>query len=367
MIWEKRWSVLFLLFCSGYVNAIDLTVLKTTEIKLPDTFGGGYATNVGKHILIADVKEGNLVLFDKKGNLLSTSGSKGVGPGEMLTPLKMAFRNGFVLVSDIMRMGIHRFRLENEKLTEPTFIKLMFTPLDIEWANDDALVVGYHQGAAKVGWAQLVSLKDKGHAVTSLISREKVLGMSAEKERAVTVRNESLAASYLVTVCEPMVFTCWGGRMRIVARNLESGKEYVFGENGRFYREPADTKALEKIYALHAQGSVADEAKERDERDKLCLINSMAATQNSLFVGFQSPAPKNKNVKNTVLQQYNHEGRLIGDIVLSSFFERENIEEQDIMVQAFDDHRDGELLVMEYVVPSDEAPLRMLIHTIQVK
>lgn len=357
--------ILFFFLCSGFTISVEITVVRTIELELPDSYGMGFAAVAGDYFLLADAKEGNILIFDKQGKFLSAQGRKGVGPGEMLVPYKMAYKNGYILVSDIMRMGFHRFKLENEKLTEPDFVKLPFHPRDIDWLNEKALVIGYFQEAGgKIGWAQVVPMSGKDHPVSSIISREKVLGLSAEQERKVTVSRESLGAPDLITVSGSMIFTCWGGKMRIVARNQENGKEYVFGESGLFYEEPVDTKELEKLYHLQER---ADKVKVSEEQNKKCIITSLAATKMNLFLTFQSPVHRNNYVKNHVLQKYAHDGTFLGEKELSSFFNRNTANEHDVVILGLDNVRDEALFLLEYLEISEDESRKILIHNIQIK
>lgn len=357
--------LLFFALCSGFTVSVEIKVVRTIELEVPDSFGMGFAAVAGEYFLLGDAKEGNILIFDKQGKFLSVQGKKGVGPGEMLTPYKMAYNNGYILVSDIMRMGIHRFKLENKKLIEPKFAKLPFHPMDIAWLNDKALVIGHFLGAGgKAGWAQVVPMSGKDHPVTSIISREMVLGLSAEQQKKEVVSRGALSAPDLITVYGSMIFTCWGGKMRIVARNQENGKEYVFGDIGQFYEEPVDTKELEKLYHLQER---ADRVKEQEERNKKCIITSLVATKKNLFLTFQSPMHKKNNVKNHILQQYAHDGTFLGEKELISFFNRNNADEHDILIFGFDNSRGEELFVYEYVEMPEDESRKILIHNIQIK
>ena len=363
MLKKTVWTIGLLIIGFGIHGvAFDLSVVKTVKLQIPDDFDAGWAIAAGDYFLLNDVKNAKVLIFDNNGKFLFSQGQKGLGPGEMLTPTMMAYKGGSLLVADLMRQGVHRFRVTNGRLREPDFVKLGFHPRNIAFDGDGIVVVGIFRTKTGLSWAQRISIADENHELKPLIRWDTLLGISFEKIRKSLMRLKAIGGNELCSVGGRVLFGCWGGNLRILAHHLDSGKHTVFGNPGRYYKPPRDTGKLERLYQSH---DLSEKRKISREREKICMVRSIAATRNDLLLIYRTPLINPKGKAAFVLQRYTHDGVFRGEKVLTELFRHSGLDSKHIEVQSFEDQRDGAFLIVEYL-EGDDGSRGCFVHNVRL-
>jgi len=294
------------------LRAIKIEVQRTVKLDVPEeyTIGNAYAISEGRFIML-DAREGQALLYNKEGKKIRTIGRSGVGPGEMLVPIALTERNGLVLISDLMRQGVHLFRLEENDMKVIDFLKVGTNPDSICILGDWVVCLGYWFESGKNWWAKGFKLDEKQNKGHCILTQEQVLGMSDEIARSRIEERAAIGALNLCTAYGSRFYTCWGGHMRIVFWDDDVKTLKVFGTQGSYYEKPLASKRLLQYYQRRNDKAMEEEYK------KLNKIKSMAATREAFYLLFDK---KSVQPAITVLQKYSVKGDFLGETVLTDVF-----------------------------------------------
>lgn len=330
--------------------------MESIRLQVPEDFGIGNTGVLSEdQFVLLDAKLGRVMFFNGSGQLSITVGRQGVGPGEMLCPLKIAKNENHVVIADLLRQGIHLFRLGKKGMQAKHFFKVSAHPTDVCIWGEWIVAIGYWNDGQKGWWGRKMKLIGDKEEHQLFIANHVVFG---EEERVTDTKDKverraALGASSLCTSNGNRFYTCWGGQMRILL--LEGGNKDVriFGHKGSFYQKPVPSVRLMKAYRQREQKTV--------ERELLglCQIKSITATSEAFYLMF-TRAGKGVGSKETILQKYTTDGVFEDEMILSDSFPKAKVEEMQFSLQILKVNKLESLYLTQYQEYPDKRPERYI-------
>lgn len=312
---------------------------------------------VHDRIFMLHRRNAQIYVFNETGKLLSKSGKKGEGPGELLSPSKMAYHNDKILLGDSQRQGFYQIQLKNNELGSPTFHRTGSNVLSLALFNDKMMTTGeYRFFADLLWWSSQYSLADVEKSHRPLISYMQLWNIDSNTEVMNEYRQKTLLNSNtFCTIYDNLAFACDQRNLRIMSVNLKTYDVKAFGEHGKYHKKiPVDEKAIQDMYAKMDSNGLLK------EWDKVPANIGLFATQKYLFLVFRTPYV-NKQEKH-ILQKYSQQGILISEYILSDTLKPMNGENRRYLsgFQATHGFRDDSFYCFEYYEDSDGEPIHKL-------
>jgi hypothetical protein len=338
---------------------MEIELIRSVKLHVPETYTFGTFGNGQEHFFLTDVKNAKVIIFDKDGRVVCEYGEKGVGPKEFLGPRKIDSTNQQLLVGDYKRLGVHVLRVEKNIVSSHDFIKLDYVPDDVCFAGDKMVFLGYWSDGERAWWARGFHEKKGKKEPEPLITQEFVMGISDEESRKNGINYSSLGASNLCASAGTKLFTCWGGRMRVVSLDLKDRKLGEFGNTGKYFVTPQATEPLKNALLN------GDYKRCMEMTKRMCRIESIAANEHYFYLTYRTGV-LNKSIMSTILQQYRHDGVFMGELILSDSFSIKDVEWNYLVIDALSDKRVDQLYVHQ-MFEDNEGERTYLVHQVKVK
>ncbi len=352
----------WLLNCSTLLLAIELKKVESIKLQVPEGFSIGNTGILSENrFVLLDAKLGRVLLFNGSGQLIATIGRQGVGPGEMLSPLKIEKKGNQVVIADLFRQGVHFFTWDDDALEVPHFFKVSAHPLDVCFSGDWIVTIGYWSDGSKTWWGRKMKLVGGKEKFQSFLPSYVVFGEEegAKDTQEKIERRAALSASSLCTSYGNRFYTCWGGHMRIILLDGDKKDATFFGHSGKYYTKPVPSVRLMKAYRQREEKALAQELL------GLCQIRSIAATSNAFYLIF-TRVGKAVGQKDTILQKYTPDGVFLDEMSLSDSFLKENVEDMQLNLQTLTVNQEEIVYLTEYLEFTDNRSERY-IHRVMIK
>lgn len=351
--------LLLYLIISIQLHSMEIDLIRSIQLHVPETYTYGTFGNGQKLFFLTDVKNAKLIMFKGDGTVTREYGEKGVGPKEFLSPVKVYSGHHLMLVGDYMHLGVHILGFEKGNIFSHDFMKLEYVPEDMCIIGDMLVVLGYWNDGERAWWARGFHKKKGNKEPEPLITQEFVMGISDEESRKNGINYSSLGASNLCTSAGTKIFTCWGGRMRVVTLDLKDRKLGEFGNTGKYFVTPQATEPLKNALLS------GDYKRCMELTKRMCRIESIAASERFFYLTYRTGA-LNKKQMSTILQQYTHDGVYKGEIILSDIFPVRDVEWNYLIVNAQDEKRDDEMVIYQQYEDLD-GERTYLVHQVKIK
>jgi len=189
----------------------------------------------GKNILVADGKAGHIKIFDMKGNLLKTFGTKGVGPNEFVWPRLMAYLAPYVAIVDNRRNFFFLYKRTSDNHFQ--FIDRYFsestTSDDFQLIDENTLLIAGEKSAVEKNDMELYQLYQynfKSKTPDLILKKETAFGLNSLQE----FRNERsrslqyIGLVFFVDFSADSIFFVWTCDTKITKIDRKTGARSYF-------------------------------------------------------------------------------------------------------------------------------------------
>lgn len=350
--------VAVLLFQLNAAAQMKITHVRTVSLEVHEPHFG-LPFMIGEMPGLLDGKSALIHLFEKDGKLMNAIGQRGLGPGEMMVPIHVCTANGLVVVSDFQRTGLHVFKHQKKDLRFDRFIPADGQPFASAISGNTLYVMGSWYDGAKWWWMREYDLLQRRPAPRGVISREAVQQMTNARSVKNAEKYGVLGITGACSTNKNQIFATRGDDLQVVGHDRKTGKQWAMGQSSRYFRTPDVTSQMKAAF------DARDHSRMLKERQKLCVITALEATQEYVYLLFTTPMVR-VGESCTILQRYSHQGEFLGEIVFSDHFPQKKKGMRQYILQTVHTGSGEKIYAMEMVEYDDDSRDH-LIHEIIIK
>ncbi|MCG7852536.1 MAG: hypothetical protein MIO92_08445 [Methanosarcinaceae archaeon] len=275
---HNKCILFFILFLSSNIlSAHKIVYLSKTIINQKEYFIE-FSSDIAlgnNFYAISDSKAGNIKLIDIFGKITGTIGRKGPGPGEFVSPFRIAYINNTLYIYDFsdFKLSIYSKNIHNifEFVSSKTVIAAYnFNIID----KDNILVAGYKN--AKNGSYELYSINPANEKVEYWLPAYKKYGLSSESELNIQSPDLSKIGPFsFVYITDDEIYYIWEGKLSVVRIDRKSKEISNIDLISKSYSAPILTKRWREYYAKQGMGHIVDE-----EMQKYSFITGLIGNDN---------------------------------------------------------------------------------------
>lgn len=262
--------------------------------------------------IIPDYKDGNLKLYDLRGNLIKVWGKRGPGPLEFLRPVSCDYKEPLLSIFDFGKLRIFVYkRVGSEEFEKVSEFVCPNDKANIKLIEDQVLIAGYFAVSDKKQYGlYTINLKDGNYQY--LLPVEVKYGFTSfgqfDSHRMSIL---PLGNAGYCDVYGDFIYFVWEGDLRIIKINRATKGFEFFGERTANYIKPKVTKKLEEGFQMLSHEVV------QAEFSKMSFVTGIFADENFIGVIYQN-YDKKSSLWKMFLQLYAPEGRLLYETALSN-------------------------------------------------
>ncbi len=295
------------------INSFILEHKKEHYIHIP----GSFIVTDDNYIYLTDRKEGNLKIFDIKGNFIKSLWRKGRGPNEFVSPHLMTDYQTQILVTDFQGNSLYVFNREPKNILELKD-KVFFITLatDFHFLNSHELLMSgriINADNSETENYGLFKYNFETNKYHYLIPSHVCYGYKTQNEfnKAFTSKMIYIGIPSYLCVTESDIFFVYTGALNILKLNRTSKKISFFGKKTSNYTKPYVSPELIKAYNRFDRNNTYREKIRRT----MSFVLDLFAINNKEIGLIYSRFKKNDDTIDLFLQVYDSSGTFIKEFL----------------------------------------------------